>query len=63
VRVLGRTVHSIELDAPGNTPALATELARAVAQLKPERLVMTEAGEWRVQETPVPADGLLARFL
>jgi len=49
-RALGRTVHYIELEAPDNTHALASELARAVAQLKPERLVMTEAGEWRVQE-------------
>jgi len=62
-RAPGRSVHTIELDAPGNTQALASELARAVAQLEPDRLVMTEAGEWRVQEAPVPADGWLALSL
>ena len=45
----------LELDAAGNTQTLAGELARAVAELKPERLVMTEAGEWRVQEAMVSA--------
>jgi len=49
-RALGRTVHYIELESPGNTHALASELARAVTQLQPARLVMTEAGEWRLQE-------------
>jgi len=49
-RELGRTVHYTELDAPGNTQSLPTELARALAELRPARLVTTEAGEWRVQE-------------
>jgi deoxyribodipyrimidine photolyase-related protein len=49
-RELGRTVRYTALDEPGNTQSLATELARAVAEVRPERLVMTEAGEWRVQE-------------
>ena len=49
-RKLGRRVHYTELDAAGSTPTLAGELARAVAEVKPERLIMTEAGEWRVQE-------------
>jgi deoxyribodipyrimidine photolyase-related protein len=49
-RKLGRTVHYTELDDAKNTQTLAGELARVVAALKPERLVMTEAGEWRVQE-------------
>ncbi|MDP3072260.1 MAG: cryptochrome/photolyase family protein [Opitutaceae bacterium] len=48
-RKLGRTVHYTALDEHGNTQSLPTELARAVAKLRPERLVMTEAGEWRVQ--------------
>ncbi len=48
---LGRRVNYTELDAAGNTQTLAGELARAVAELKPERLIMTEAGEWRVQES------------
>jgi deoxyribodipyrimidine photolyase-related protein len=49
-RKLGRRVSYLELDATGNTQSLATELARAVAEMRPVRLVMTEAGEWRVQE-------------
>ncbi len=47
---LGRRVNYTELDAAGNTQTLAAELARAVTELKPERLIMAEAGEWRVQE-------------
>jgi len=47
---LGRRVNYVELEDAGNTQTLAGELARAVAELKPERLIMTEAGEWRVQE-------------
>jgi deoxyribodipyrimidine photolyase-related protein len=49
-RKLGRKVHYITLEDPANTQSLPTELARAIAELRPERLVMTEAGEWRVQE-------------
>ncbi|MEY4938787.1 MAG: hypothetical protein RIQ93_522 [Verrucomicrobiota bacterium] len=49
-RKIGRTVRYTTLDDPANTQSLATELARALAELKPERLIMTEAGEWRVQE-------------
>jgi len=49
-RKLGRTVHYTELDDAKNMQTLAGELTRAVAALRPERLVMTEAGEWRVQE-------------
>lgn len=49
-RKLGRTVWYTALDDPANTQTLPSELARAVAELRPERLVMTEAGEWRVQE-------------
>ena len=49
-RKLGRTVRYTALEDPGNTQSLAGELARAVAELRPEQLVMTEAGEWRVQE-------------
>jgi deoxyribodipyrimidine photolyase-related protein len=52
---LKRRVSYTVLDAPGNTQTLAGELARAVAGLKPERMIMTEAGEWRVQEAMVAA--------
>ena len=49
-RKLGRTVRYVELEDAGNTHTLAGEVARAVAELRPAGLVMTEAGEWRVQE-------------
>lgn len=49
-RKLGRTVHYTELEEAGNTQTLAGELARAISALRPERLLITEAGEWRVQE-------------
>ncbi len=49
-RRLGRTVHYVELESPGNRSSLGAELRQALAELKPERLVMTEAGEWRVAE-------------
>ena len=52
---LGRTVLYTELDAAGNTQTLAGELERAVAEFKPDRLVMTEAGEWRVGQAMAAA--------
>ena len=47
---LGRTVHYVGIDDPANTHSLSSELRRAIAGLKPHRLVMSEAGDWRVQE-------------
>jgi deoxyribodipyrimidine photolyase-related protein len=47
---LGRCVHYTELEDAGNTQTLGGELARALGTLRPERLVMTEPGEWRVRE-------------
>jgi len=49
LRERGVTVDYIELDAPGNTGALSSEVARAVARHRPERIVVTEPGEWRVK--------------
>ncbi|MFM7752516.1 MAG: cryptochrome/photolyase family protein, partial [Opitutaceae bacterium] len=49
-RALGRRVEYVELDAPGNTQTLAGELARALAALRPERVVMVQAGEWRLEQ-------------
>jgi deoxyribodipyrimidine photolyase-related protein len=49
-RKLGRNVWYAELDAPGNTQSLAGELTRTIAELRPARLVMTEPGDWRVNE-------------
>ncbi len=47
-RAEGFTVHYTELTAPENSGTLAGELARAVARLRPARLVLTEPGDWRV---------------
>ncbi|GAB1489087.1 cryptochrome/photolyase family protein [Opitutaceae bacterium] len=48
LRVAGRIVHYTELDAPKNAGNLAGELTRAITRLKPERLIVTEAGDWRI---------------
>ena len=49
LRAAGWTVDYVALDDPGNSGSFTGELARAVARLAPERIVVTEAGEWRVQ--------------
>ncbi len=46
----GVRVRYIRLDDPENTHSLTGEVNRAVAALRPERMVATEAGEWRVAE-------------
>lgn len=48
-RALGRRVEYVKLDAPGNTQTLSGELARALAASRPERVVMVQTGEWRVE--------------
>jgi deoxyribodipyrimidine photolyase-related protein len=45
----GVTVDYVKLDAPGNSGALTTEIQRAVTRHAPDRLIVTEPGEWRVQ--------------
>lgn len=44
----GILVDYIRLDDPANTGGFSTELARAIAAHAPDRVVMTEPGEWRV---------------
>ena len=44
----GYSVHYIRIDDPANTGSFNGELARAVADLKPQRIVVTEPGEYRV---------------
>ena len=44
----GRTLHYVRLDDVGNRGSLAAELRAGIALLQPERMVMTEPGEWRV---------------
>jgi deoxyribodipyrimidine photolyase-related protein len=48
LRQRGVLVDYVALDAPENTGSLTTEIQRAVARLRPQRLVVTEPGEWRV---------------
>ena len=45
----GVSVDYVEIDAPNNSGNLTTEVQRAVARHAPDRLVVTEPGEWRVQ--------------
>ncbi len=47
-RAEGRTVHYTEIEDAENRGTLAGELERAVKRLKPERLIVTEPGEWRL---------------
>jgi deoxyribodipyrimidine photolyase-related protein len=54
LRSRGVKVDYVALDAPENTGRLTTEIQRAIARHAPDRLVVTEPGEWRVQEM---ADG------
>ncbi|MFN3449141.1 MAG: cryptochrome/photolyase family protein [Roseococcus sp.] len=44
----GVRVEHIRLDDPDNTQSFAGEVARAVARHRPERILCTHPGEWRV---------------
>ncbi|HEY8383032.1 MAG TPA: cryptochrome/photolyase family protein [Microvirga sp.] len=46
----GIRVDYVRLDDPSNTGSFGGELKRAVARHRPERVVVTEPGEWRVLE-------------
>jgi deoxyribodipyrimidine photolyase-related protein len=50
LRARGITVDYVKLDDPDNIGDLTAEVRRAVARHAPSRLVITEPGEWRVQE-------------
>jgi len=47
----GCRVHYIPLDDAENTHALGSELERAVRALRPETVVCTQPGEWRVKQS------------
>jgi len=49
LRGRGVRVDYVELDHGDNTGALASEVVRAVGRHRPTRIIVTEAGEWRVQ--------------
>ena len=46
----GVRVDYMRLDDPANTGSLRGEMLRAVARHRPERVVLTEPGEWRLLE-------------
>jgi len=50
LQAAGRPLHYTRLDAPGNRGSLAAQLRCDIERLKPERLVMTAPGDWRVLE-------------
>lgn len=47
---LGFRVEYVRLDDKANTGSFTGELMRAVARNKPDRVVVTEPGEWRVRK-------------
>ncbi|THF55555.1 cryptochrome/photolyase family protein [Ollibium composti] len=47
---LGFRVEYVRLDDKANTGSFTGELMRAVARHKPDRVVVTEPGEWRVRK-------------
>jgi deoxyribodipyrimidine photolyase-related protein len=49
LRQQGLTIDYVELDAAENTGSFTGELRRAIARYRPERIVVTEPSEWRVQ--------------
>ena len=51
LREEGIRVGYVRLDDPANTSSFSGELARAVRAFRPERVVVTEPGEWRVWQS------------
>ncbi len=49
LREEGLSVDYVALDDPANTGSFSGELARAIARHRPDRVVVTEPGEWRVR--------------
>jgi deoxyribodipyrimidine photolyase-related protein len=50
LRALGWTVDYVKLDDPNNQGSFTAQVAHAVAAHAPERIIVTDAGEWRVAE-------------
>jgi deoxyribodipyrimidine photolyase-related protein len=50
LRVAGRPLHYTRLDEPANRGSLLVELAAAITRLRPQALVMTAPGDWRVYQ-------------
>lgn len=49
LRSRGMRVDYVALDDPGNTGCFEGELQRAIDRHRPDRIVVTEPGEWRVE--------------
>ncbi len=49
LRKRGWTVHYRQLDDAENAGGLEAELSHAIARLKPQKLIVVEPGEWRVE--------------
>jgi deoxyribodipyrimidine photolyase-related protein len=45
----GVRIDYVRLDDPSNTGGFAGEVERAVARRQPDRILVTEPGQWRVQ--------------
>ena len=50
LRQEGFQVHYVALDDPANSGSFSGELARAIALHRPDRVIATEPGEWRVAD-------------
>jgi deoxyribodipyrimidine photolyase-related protein len=50
LQALGLDVDYVRLEDEGNSGSFSGEVARAVARLRPDRLIVTEPGEFRVRE-------------
>ncbi len=59
LRDAGWTVDYVRLDDPENSGSFSGEVARAVERHRPDAIVVTHSGEWRVQAM---LDGLADRF-
>jgi deoxyribodipyrimidine photolyase-related protein len=51
LREAGRPLHYTALDDAGNRGGLAAQLSADIERLRPQRLVMTAPGDWRVLQT------------
>jgi (6-4)DNA photolyase len=49
LRQRGIRVDYVRLDDPGNTGGFTGEVERAIARRQPDRILVTEPGEWRMQ--------------
>jgi len=49
LRAAGWNIDYVEIDDPRNSGSIAGEIERAVDDFRPERVVVTEPGEWRLR--------------